>query len=181
MFGIETKVHQRVVALAGFHDHVAAFATIAARRTAARDELLPTKGHAAVAAVSRLYLYFRLIDEHAVYHEGHERTRRKNKKPQPEGEACDAGAARTADLPTAQTLLDFHGLDHDKLAHRTLVQELDAPGDLSEESVVFAAADIQPGLHPRATLPNNDGAAGHDLPAECLKPKPLRVRIAAIA
>ena len=32
-----------------------------------------------------------------------------------------------------------------------------------------------------ATLPNNDGAAGHDLPAECLEAKPLRIRIAAVS
>jgi hypothetical protein len=71
------------VALAGFHDHVAAFAAIAARWTAAGNKLLPTKGHAAIAAVTCLDPDFRLIDEHAVYHEGHE----GKQKPRPEGEA----------------------------------------------------------------------------------------------
>jgi hypothetical protein len=28
VLGIEAKVHQRIVTLAGFHDHVAAFATV---------------------------------------------------------------------------------------------------------------------------------------------------------
>src|ERR1700756_3190415 len=60
VFGIETEMHQRVVTLAGFHDHIAAF-----------------------AAVPRLDPDFRLIDEHALPR----RTRRKNKKPRPEGEA----------------------------------------------------------------------------------------------
>jgi hypothetical protein len=80
VFGIEAEVHQRVVALAGFHGHVAAFAAITARRTAAGDELLPTKGHAAIAAVSRLDPNFRLIDKHAV-------NRERKQKPRPEGEA----------------------------------------------------------------------------------------------
>jgi hypothetical protein len=72
-------------------------------------------------------------------------------------------------------LLDFEGLDHHELAHLSLVQELDAPRNLGEEGVVFAAADIQPGFYTRATLANDDGAAGHNLPAECLESKPLRV------
>src|ERR1035438_857039 len=54
MLRIEAKVHQRIVALAGFHDDVAALATVAAGGTAARDKLLPAKGHAAIAAVSEI-------------------------------------------------------------------------------------------------------------------------------
>src|SRR5438552_3308120 len=50
---IEAEVHQRIVALAGFHDDVAAFASVAAGRPPARNELLPPEGHAAVAAVAR--------------------------------------------------------------------------------------------------------------------------------
>ena len=81
----------------------------------------------------------------------------------------------SANLPTTETLADFDGFDHYELAHLSLVQELDAARDLGEESVVFAAADVQSGFHAGATLSNNDGAAGHDLPAECLEAKPLRV------
>ena len=55
VFGIETKVDERVVALAGFHDDVAAFAAVAAGRSAARNEFLPAKGQATVAAVAGLH------------------------------------------------------------------------------------------------------------------------------
>ena len=39
---------------------------------------------------------------------------------------------------------------------------------------------FSPGFTARAALPNNDGAAGHKLPAESFESKPLRVRIAAV-
>ena len=64
VFRIEAEVHQRVVALARFHDDVAALAAVAARRAAARHILLPAEGHAAVAAVARLDPNFGLVDEH---------------------------------------------------------------------------------------------------------------------
>src|SRR5205085_4228947 len=64
VFGIETKMHERVVAFAGFHPHIAALTTIAARRSPARNELLPTKGHTPVSAVAGLHPDFRFIDEH---------------------------------------------------------------------------------------------------------------------
>src|ERR1700692_1796204 len=51
-------------------------------------------------------------------------------------------------LSLQQDLLRFYGLrlDHHKFPHRSLVEELDAPRDLGEESVVFAASNVQPGL-----------------------------------
>ena len=64
VFGIEAEMHQRVMPLAGFHDHVSAFAAVAARRPAARNKFLPAKGHAAIAAVARLHPNFCLIDKH---------------------------------------------------------------------------------------------------------------------
>ena len=72
-------------------------------------------------------------------------------------------------------------LDHDVLTHRTAVFEDNAASNLREKSIVFAATDVQAGLHPRATLPHDDRTAGHYLSAECLEAKPLRVRIAAIS
>jgi hypothetical protein len=65
VFRIETKMHQRVVALAGFHDDIAALTTIAAGRAAARDELLPSKSKAAVAAVAGFDSDYGLVDEHS--------------------------------------------------------------------------------------------------------------------
>src|SRR5260370_42486059 len=51
-FGVEAKLHQRVVTLAGFHDDVAAFAAITARRASARDQLLRATMATAVSPVS---------------------------------------------------------------------------------------------------------------------------------
>src|SRR5580658_772998 len=76
---------------------------------------------------------------------------------------------------------DRFGLDHHKLAHRSLVDELDASGDLGEERVVLAASYVQSGLHARAALADDDRSAGHQLPAESFKAKPLRVRVASVS
>jgi hypothetical protein len=58
-------VNQRVVALAGFHDHIAAATTVAAGGTAAGNELLPTECHAAVAAVAGFDSDYCLVNKHA--------------------------------------------------------------------------------------------------------------------
>ena len=113
VFGIEAEVHQRIVALARFHDDVAALAAIASGRSTARNELLAAEGHAAIAAVSGFDPNFRLINKHCrstaaladprnlggyrfwIYHEGHEGPRRETaclqtpeiKKPRLDGEA----------------------------------------------------------------------------------------------
>src|SRR5579859_5368932 len=192
VFGIETEMDQGVVALAGFHDDVAALTAVAAGGSAARDKLLAPKGHAAVAAVAGFYADFGFIDEHGrvagrsslvVRHSSWipicqrlaTNDSRPKQKPRPEGEAAWRGRPRPRCFGTFEGLLDFHGLNHHELAHRALVQELDAARDFGKESVVFAAAHIQPGLYARAPLPHNDGAAGDDLPAKCLEAKPLRV------
>ena len=78
-------------------------------------------------------------------------------------------------------LLSFDWLDHYELAHGPTVLELDAPADLGEKSVIFAAPNVQAGLHPRATLAHDDGASGDQLSAECFKPQPLRVRVAPVS
>ena len=85
------------------------------------------------------------------------------------------------DACATHELLRFYRFDHHELAHRALVHELDAAGDLGEEGVIFAAADIESGLHASAALPHNDRSAGDDLSAECLEAKPLRIRVAAIS
>ena len=64
IFGIKTEVHQSIVALARFHHYVAAVTAIAARRTAARHELLPPEGHAAIAAIACFYSNFCFVNEH---------------------------------------------------------------------------------------------------------------------
>src|SRR4030095_15129476 len=64
VFGIESKVDQRVVLLAGFHDYVAAPAAVAAGADPARNALLPAERHAAVATVARPHANFCLVNEH---------------------------------------------------------------------------------------------------------------------
>src|SRR6202044_2741320 len=64
VFGIETEVHQRIVTLAGFHDHISAVAPVAPGWAAAWNILFAAKGHTAVAAVAGLHSNSRLIDEH---------------------------------------------------------------------------------------------------------------------
>jgi hypothetical protein len=55
---------QRVVALRADHEDIAATAAVAARGTAARNELFAPKGHAAIAAVAGFDANFCLIYEH---------------------------------------------------------------------------------------------------------------------
>jgi hypothetical protein len=71
-----------------------------------------------------------------------------------------------ATLLIFRLLLRFQGFDHDELAHRAFVHELDASTDFGEESVVFAAADVEAGLYARAPLAHDDGAARDNLSAE---------------
>jgi hypothetical protein len=78
-------------------------------------------------------------------------------------------------------LLCFERLDHHELAHGSAVFEYDFAADLGEERVVFSPAHIEPRLYARATLANDNGATRHDLTAECLESKTLRVRIAPIS
>src|ERR1039457_3261682 len=65
---------------------------------------------------------------------------------------------------------DRFRFNHHEFTHRTLVEEFDAAGDLCEERIVFAAADVEPGLHAGTALPNDDGAARNELSAKGLKP-----------
>jgi hypothetical protein len=69
----------------------------------------------------------------------------------------------------------FYRFDHHKLAHGTLIQELDPASDLGEERVVLAATNIQAGLDPRAPLANDNGSAGDYLSAERFETEPLRI------
>src|SRR4029077_11887405 len=97
----------------------------------------------------------------------------QTKKPRREAEADKCPVeTRLAASPTVSTktgqapslqqdLLRFYslGLDHHKLPHRPLVEELDAPRDLGEESVVLAAPNVQSRLNPRAALADDERAA----------------------
>jgi hypothetical protein len=57
-------VHQRIVALARFHDDVAAFAAIAARGASARDKFLAPESDAAIAPVAGFHANCGFVDKH---------------------------------------------------------------------------------------------------------------------
>src|SRR5260370_9950134 len=64
VFGIETKMDQGIMALAGFHNDVASLAAVAARGPATRNKLLATKREATVAAVAGFDANCGFINEH---------------------------------------------------------------------------------------------------------------------
>src|SRR3954471_22124664 len=68
-----------------------------------------------------------------------------------------------------------------KLAHRALVDKLHRAGDLREQSVILATANIDAGLIAGAALADDDRTTRNQLAAENFHAKPLCVRIAAIS
>src|SRR5206468_1381176 len=84
VFGVETKMHQRIMTLAGFHNDVATLAAVSARGPSAGDKLLPPEGEASVAAVARFDSNFGFINEHGCVNKS---LRETKKMPRPEGEA----------------------------------------------------------------------------------------------
>jgi hypothetical protein len=61
---IETKMNQRVVPFARFHDDIATASAITTGGTAARNKLLPPEGNTPVAAIPSLHPNASLIDKH---------------------------------------------------------------------------------------------------------------------
>src|SRR5258708_35487907 len=78
----------------------------------------------------------------------------------------------------AKLLRNLHRLDHHELAHRALLQELDAAPDFCKQRVVLAAAAVQSRFHTRAALPHANSPARNDLSPKRLESRPLCVRIA---
>src|SRR5271168_2580376 len=66
-FSVVAIAQKRVVVRIGFHKNTSAVAAVPAGRSAARDELLPSKRDAAVPAVPSLHRYFCFVNEHAAY------------------------------------------------------------------------------------------------------------------
>ena len=52
--------------------------------------------------------------------------------------------------------------------------------DLREQRVVLAAAHVQAGLEPPSALPDEDGAARHDVAVVALDAEPLGIAVAAV-
>jgi len=87
-------------------------------------------------------------------------------------------SGREAVYPS-ELLLDC-GVDVYELTHTAAVPEFNHTGDLGEQGIVLAPADIDAGLNLRAALPNEDGPAGDELAAERLHAEALRIRIATV-
>src|SRR5882757_3874787 len=80
------------------------------------------------------------------------------------------GAMVEAAFPRRKLCLgEFDRFDHHKLAHRALVEELDAARNFGEQRVIFATAHVEARLYARAALANDDSAARHQLSAECFE------------
>jgi hypothetical protein len=66
-------------------------------------------------------------------------------------------------------------------AQAAFVLEPHDAGNLGEQGVVLAPADVIPRLQPRAALANQDGAARDELAVKALHTQPLGVGIAAVS
>ena len=71
-------------------------------------------------------------------------------------------------------------LDADELAETAAIAKYDDAGDLGEQRVVLAAADVLAGLVDGAALPHQDGAARHHFAAEGLHAQALGIGIAPV-
>jgi hypothetical protein len=89
------------------------------------------------------------------------------------------GASFTRRGPAAPALVC--GLDTNEAACAAFVFELNDAGDLCEQSVVFADADINARLEFRTALSNQDRTSSDELSSESLYPQPLRMAIATVA
>ena len=98
--------------------------------------------------------------------------------PRPEGEAPNYLVLHASE---SQTLFRFQRLDHHKLTHRTFIEKLDAAADFGEKGIVLTAANIEPRLHPRTSLPDDDRPPWNNLSPESLETQTLRIRIATVS
>src|SRR5690606_1144399 len=158
----KAEIEQRGQPTVGDEHHVTAFASVAARRPAARDVLLAAPTHDAVAAPAGAREHAYLVDElHGVFELMLPRAAR-------ETNASGVGARG----------MRIDG--HDRRACATTLVEADAPVDLREQREVLAGADALAGLHRAADLAHDD-VAGLDLFAtELLDSTVLRVGVAPV-
>src|SRR5258708_27861806 len=80
---------------------------------------------------------------------------------------------------TKIALLQRQNADHAPAC--PVIFEPDAAIDLGENRVVLAEARVEAGAEPAASLPDDDGAAGHDVAVVRLDAEALRVRVAPVA
>src|SRR5580704_16387309 len=120
-------------------DYVAAVASIAAARAAARDVFLPAKSQATVAAVAGFDQNSNFIDEHG--------TPKIQKPPVP----IEPAAFRNC-FARFTRLRHCCDVDADELAHASAVFELHYARYLCEERIVLAPADVRARLDLGAAL-----------------------------
>src|SRR6185436_3316632 len=84
-------------------------------------------------------------------------------------------------FPRNPRLIFWSGGDADESAGVALVFEIHNTGDLGEQRVVFADADIQTRLELRASLPDKNRAAADELAAEALHAQSLRIAVASVS
>src|SRR5262249_46447445 len=72
-------------------------------------------------------------------------------------------------------------VDADEAAARAVVLELDDPGDLGEQRIVLAEADVLAGVEATAALADEDRAAGDEVAVVALDAEPLGVAVAPVA
>src|SRR4029079_6731866 len=69
----------------------------------------------------------------------------------------------------------------DDAAFGAVVLKLDRAGNLGEQRVVLAAADVEAGIEATAALGDEDGAAGHDVAVESLDAEALRIAVTPVS
>jgi len=103
---------------------VSTVATIAATGSSPRDELLPSKGHTTISAITRFNVNFGMINEHK--RRVNEQTKRKVK---------DAFAR----LFVCPLICSY---DVDEVAFVAPLLKPDGPVELSEEGIISSATDV---------------------------------------
>ena len=72
------------------------------------------------------------------------------------------------------------GFNVDELTQPSAIAEFDDAGDLREQRIVFAQADVHAGLKAGTALADDNRAAGNQLAAERFHAQPLCIGIAAV-
>src|SRR5688572_4783567 len=78
------------------------------------------------------------------------------------------------------SLLILDRMDRNKSAALTVILELHLAGDLREQRVILAQADVEAGLVLASALADENRAPGHEVAVEALDAEPLRVAVAAV-
>jgi hypothetical protein len=163
---IEAEFQQGVVVDIGRDIDIAAVSSVTAAGAASWDKFFSAEGDAAMSAVSGFDCDFGFVDEH----DEPQRHREHREKPTNGPYLC----------PLCLCGL-LYWLDGNESSGSAFILELHDTGNLCEQRIVFADADIQTGLELRPSLANEDRTTRHELARKPLDSEPLGVTIAAVA